>query len=120
MNTSIAFVRPASVKTAVFALLSISATLAAQGTQSIFPLLPPSVSTIPSNGDVNPYGVAFVPKTVPANSVLRPGDILVSNFNNAQNLQGTGTTILRVDKTGSTSTFYTSSRPGLSAALGVL
>jgi hypothetical protein len=95
MNTSIAFVRPASVKTAVFALLSLSATLAAQSNQSILPLLS-SVSTIPSNGDVNPYGVAFVPKTLPAGSGLQPGDILVSNFNNSQNLQGTGTTILRV------------------------
>jgi len=121
MNTSKPFVRPASVKTAVFALLSISATLAAQSTKSIFPLLPPSVSTIPSNGDVNPYGVAFAPKTVPpAGGILQPGDILVSNFNNSQNLQGTGTTILRVDSAGNTSTFFTSSAPGLSAALGIL
>src|ERR1700722_20316407 len=109
MNTSIAFVRPASVKTAVFALLSISATLAAQGTQSIFPLLPPSVSTVPSNGDVNPYGVVFAPKNLPAGPGLQAGDILVSNFNNSLNLQGTGTTIMRVDSSGATSTFYTSS-----------
>lgn len=121
MNISIAYVRPANVKTAVFALLSFSASLAAQSTQSIFPLLPPLVSTIPSNGDVNPYGVAFVPKTVPGGG-LQPGDILVSNFNNAQNLQGLGTTILRVNKSGATSTFFTSLAPqtGLTAALGVL
>ena len=61
------------------------------------PFLPSTVqvvSTVPSNGDVNPYGVAFVPHGFPG-GVLTPGDILVSNFNNAQNLQGTGTTIVR-------------------------
>jgi hypothetical protein len=94
----------------------------AQVTQSIFPLLPPTVSTIPSNGDVNPYGVAFGPSNMPKTGVLQPGDILVSNFNNSQNLQGTGTTIIRVDKTGNASTFFTSpnNQAGLSAALGVL
>ena len=69
---------------------------------------------------MNPYGVAFVPKNVNATSVLQPGDILVSNFNNSANLQGTGRTIVRVDKTGKVSTFFTSSKPGLTAALGVL
>ena len=88
---------------------------------SIFPLLPPSVSTIPANGDVNPYGVAFVPKTVPAaGGTLLAGDILVSNFNDSNNLQGTGRTIVRIDKTGQVSLFYTSPLFGLSAALGVL
>ena len=116
------FVCSAVVKTSV-ALLSISASMAsAQSTKSIFPLLPPVVSTVPSNGDVNPYGVAFVPRTVRPGHILQPGDILVSNFNNSNNLQGTGSTIIRIDKTGKTSTFYTSSpsRVGLSAALGVL
>ena len=93
----------------------------AQTTPSIFPLMPPAVSTIPSNGDVNPYGVVFAPKTVWAGGALQPGDILVSNFNNNQNLQGTGTTIVRISKGGAMSTFYSNpSRPGLSAALGVL
>jgi hypothetical protein len=119
MTNSLPFVRPESVRTAVFALLTLSTTLAAQ---SIFPLLPPSVSTIPGNGDVNPYGVAFAPKNLPAGGGLQAGDILVSNFNNNQNLQGTGTTIVRVDKSGNVSTFFTapSNQPGLSAALGIL
>ena len=121
MKTYPSFVRPAILNTAAAALLSLSATVTfAQSTHSIFPLLPPSVSTIPANGDVNPYGVAFAPKTVPAGGVLQPGDIMVSNFNNRQNLQGTGTTILRVDKTGKTSTFYQSPALGLTAAIGVL
>jgi hypothetical protein len=54
-------------------------------------------STIPSNGDVNPYGVAVVPATTGS---LVKGDILVSNFNNAQNLQGTGTTIMEISPSG--------------------
>ncbi|MGA3133553.1 MAG: PEP-CTERM sorting domain-containing protein [Terracidiphilus sp.] len=94
----------------------------AQVTQSIFPLLPPSVSTIPSNGDVNPYGVVFAPSNTPKTGILQPGNILVSNFNNSQNLQGLGTTIICVDKFGNTSTFFTApaNQSGLTAALGVL
>ncbi|HWF45672.1 MAG TPA: hypothetical protein VG168_01595, partial [Bryobacteraceae bacterium] len=74
----------------------------------------------PSNGDVNPYGVAFAPKNIGAGWTLQAGDILVSNFNDYNNLQGRGTTIVRIDKTGHVSTFYTSSKAGLSAAIGVL
>jgi hypothetical protein len=47
-----------------------------------------TVSTIPSNGDVNPYGVAFVPENFPAGGKLNPGDLLVSNFNDAANYPG--------------------------------
>jgi len=118
MNISMTQVCSAILKGAAVSLLLVAPELLSA--QSIFPLLPPSVSTIPSNGDVNPYGVAFAPKTVPTDGVLQPGDILVSNFNNAQNLQGTGTTIIRVDKTGHASTFYTSKALGLTAALGIL
>src|SRR6202008_4098147 len=56
-----------------------------------------SDNTVPANGDVNPYGVAFVPNGFPRGGVLRGGDIIVSNFNNSANLQGTGTTIVRVN-----------------------
>jgi len=50
-------------------------------------------TTVPSNGDVNPYGIVTVPQSVGA---LRRGDVLVSNFNNSQNAQGTGTTIVQI------------------------
>ena len=50
-------------------------------------------STIPTNGDLNPYGVAVAKHTF--SKSLRKGDILVSNFNNQSNLAGTGTTIVR-------------------------
>src|SRR5262249_9458239 len=59
-------------------------------------------STVPANGDVNPYGVAQVQSTV---GKLANGHILVSNFNNSANLQGTGTTIVDIAPDGKTSVF---------------
>src|SRR5690348_8764227 len=80
-----------------------------------------SDSTVPANGDVNPYGVAFVPSGFPRGGPLRPGDIIVSNFNNAANLQGTGTTIVRVNSDASPTPFFQGETGiGLSTALGVL
>jgi hypothetical protein len=52
---------------------------------------------------------------------LKPGDVLVSNFNNSQNLQGTGTTIVRISKGESPKVFFQGTAPlGLSTALGTL
>jgi hypothetical protein len=80
-----------------------------------------ATSTVPSNGDVNPYGVAFVPKGFPSGGPLRPGDVLVSNFNNSSNQQGTGSTIVDVSPNGSQSLFFQDTTPsGLTTALGVL
>jgi hypothetical protein len=59
-------------------------------------------STVPSNGDVNPYGVAVVPAST---GNLVQGHILVSNFNNSSNLQGTGTTIVDIAPNGQASLF---------------
>jgi len=59
-------------------------------------------STIPSNGDLNPYGVARVPTTTGS---LTKGNILVSNFNNGKNLQGTGTTIVQITPSGTVTLF---------------
>jgi DNA-binding beta-propeller fold protein YncE len=59
-------------------------------------------STVPSNGDLNPYGVAMVPRSM---GNLVEGHFLVSNFNNSANQQGTGTTIVDVAPNGTTSLF---------------
>lgn len=59
-------------------------------------------STIPSNGDLNPYGVALVPTTTGS---LTKGNILISNFNNSQDLQGTGTTIVEISPNGKVTQF---------------
>jgi hypothetical protein len=84
-------------------------------------------STVPANGDVNPYGVAVVPAT---GGRLTAGDILVSNFNDKANVQGTGTTIVEVSPAGQTSVFASISKMpagqacpggiGLTTALGIL
>jgi hypothetical protein len=54
-------------------------------------------STIPSNGDVNPYGVAVVGRS---QGTEVAGDVLVSNFNSGPppaGLQGLGTTIVQLN-----------------------
>jgi hypothetical protein len=54
-------------------------------------------STIPPNGDVNPYGVAVVGRSQGSEVA---GDVLVSNFNSGPGpagLQGRGTTIVQLD-----------------------
>ncbi len=52
----------------------------------------PLASTIPQNGDLNPYSVVVAP--VAAGRIQR-GDVLVGNFNDRNNLQGLGTTIIQ-------------------------
>ena len=81
---------------------------------------PQSVSTVPPNGDLNPYGVAFVPADYQGGGRLHAGDILVSNFNNSANLQGTGTTVVQITPSGQQSVFFQGSGLGLTTALGVL
>ncbi len=71
-------------------------------------------STVPANGDVNPYGIAFVPTTV---GKLQAGQMLVSNFNAKESAkqtgQGTGTTIAQVSTTGKVTPFATISAKSL-------
>ncbi len=84
-------------------------------------------STVPAKGDVNPYGLAVVPVTA---GQLTAGSILVSNFNDKANVQGTGTTIVQVSPAGQTTLFADVAElpagmacpggVGLTTALGVL
>jgi hypothetical protein len=60
-------------------------------------------TTGPAAGDQNPYGVAVVPRTT---GDLVHDDILVSNFNDAGNAQGTGTTIMQVDPHDHTASIF--------------
>jgi hypothetical protein len=59
-------------------------------------------STVPGNGDINPYGIAVVPNT---SGNLVAGNIIISNFNASSNIQGTGTTIVQMTPSGSQSLF---------------
>lgn len=84
-------------------------------------------STVPANGDINPYGLVRVPRSI---GNLQEGHYLVSNFNASSNLQGTGTTIVDVSPDGALSLFSqinSASLPGpcpggvgLTTALAVL
>lgn len=79
-----------------------------------------SISTIPTNGDLNPYGVAFVHASFVGGTV-KSGDVLVSNFNNNANLQGTGSTIVDITPSGKQSVFFQGNGAlGLTTALNVL
>jgi hypothetical protein len=101
---------------AILMLLLAAKAHAFHGTNSQF--LPLVVSTVPANGDQNPYGVVFVPFGFHGGA--QPGDILVSNFNNSLNQQGTGNTIVRVQPNGQLNVFAnTGSVIGLTDALGV-
>ncbi|TDG05312.1 hypothetical protein E1N52_25190 [Paraburkholderia guartelaensis] len=49
------------------------------------------INTVPDNGDQNPYAIFVAPVS---SGTVKEGDVLVDNFNNAANLQGTGSTII--------------------------
>jgi len=91
------------------------------------PFLPLQVSTVPANGDLNPYGLAFVPPAGPFPSAsqvegsLKPGEMLISNFNDTS-LQGRGSTIITIDPgSGQTGLFFQGTPPiGFTNALGVV
>jgi hypothetical protein len=70
-------------------------------------------STVPKNGDVNPYGVAVVTRS---KDRLHRGDVLVSNFNDKANTQGTGTTIVEVAPNRSVRVFAQINRAHLPGA----
>jgi len=65
-------------------------------------------STVPANGDINPYGIVTVPTSV---GKLQAGQMLISNFNAKEsakdNGQGTGTTIVQISTAGKVSPFAT-------------
>jgi hypothetical protein len=51
-------------------------------------------STVPANGDQNPYAVVIAPVT---SGKIQQGHVMVDNFNDKNNLQGLGTTIVSID-----------------------
>ena len=97
-----AMIRAATMLASVVAISAV----AAHGRQNLSQSLSGSVSTIsstvPANGDINPYGVFRIPRSV---GKLVRGNILISNFNNSANLQGTGTTLVQIAPNGAFSLF---------------
>ena len=53
-------------------------------------------STVTDNGDLNPYAIVVAPVSA---GKIQKDDVLVDNFNNLSNLQGTGTTIVDYNPT---------------------
>jgi hypothetical protein len=49
------------------------------------------INTVPDNGDQNPYALVVAPVSA---GTVKKDDVLVDNFNNSTNLQGTGSTIV--------------------------
>lgn len=85
-----------AIRTAAAALCAASLLAAASGAQADSFLEglrhhPTLASTIPDNGDLNPYAVVVAPVS---SGKIQKGDVLVDNFNNVSNLQGTGGTIV--------------------------
>jgi hypothetical protein len=59
-------------------------------------------TTRPANEDENPYGIVTVRRS---GGTLVKGDILISNFNNFENHQGQGTTLVELTPSGTLSLF---------------
>ena len=99
-----------SSKSSSSAASTPAATTATASTPFLSPLRTVSTvaSTVPANGDVNPYGIVLVPTSV---GKLQAGQMLISNFNARENAkengQGTGTTIVQVSTAGKVSLFAT-------------
>jgi hypothetical protein len=70
----------------------------------------------PAAGDVNPYGLAVVRRST---GRLVRGDVLVSNFNNAANQQGTGSSIVQISPSGGHRVFAVVPRPTATPAVGL-
>ncbi|MDE2301120.1 MAG: hypothetical protein KGK11_01005 [Sphingomonadales bacterium] len=98
-------IRPTLCPAAVLAVLACTAAPGAgrQGFLETIHRHQTLASTTPDNGDLNPYAVVVAPVSA---GKVHEGDVLVDNFNDIRNLQGTGTTIVDFDPaSGKTSLF---------------
>lgn len=102
--------RPKRRRRGVLAALGVLCMLSApsaalargDGTPFITGFSPSTIATTqPGNLDENPYGIVTVPRST---GLLRRGDVLVSNFNDSTNTQGTGTTIVQIPPGGNSQT----------------
>ena len=87
---------------AAFALAPAAGAQASSSFIGQFHKLSTIASTVPANGDVNPYGTVVLGDS---QGNLHRGSVLISNFNNSTNAQGTGTTIVEISPGGQFSTF---------------
>lgn len=73
------------------ALIATGAAAAPQGFLETIHKHSTLTSTVTDNGDLNPYAVVVAPVSA---GKVQADDVLVDNFNDVSNLQGTGTTIV--------------------------
>ena len=64
---------------------------------------PTLASTVTDNGDLNPYAVFVAPAS---SGKIQKGDVLIDNFNNVSNLQGTGGTIVDFNPSKRSTTLF--------------
>jgi hypothetical protein len=74
-----------------FAILASAASAAPIGFLETIHKHATLTSSVTDNGDLNPYAIVVAPVSV---GKIQKDDVLVDNFNNLSNLQGTGTTIV--------------------------
>jgi hypothetical protein len=124
VTTALVGVAVAALATASPAFAGPSSSFLGQFTHvsTVASTVPPGNSPPPSgDGDINPYGVAVVHDSI---GMERRGDVLVSNFNNSTNAQGTGTTIVEVSPSGTQTVFahvpQLTGGTGLTTALAIL
>jgi len=67
-------------------------------------------STVTDNGDLNPYAIVVAPVSA---GKIQKDDVLIDNFNNVSNLQGTGTTIVDYNPTTKKATLFAKIPPHL-------
>jgi hypothetical protein len=60
-------------------------------------------STVPDNGDQNPYAIVVAPVSA---GKIQKDDVLIDNFNDLSNLQGLGTTIVDYNPTTKQTTLF--------------
>ncbi|HTV88470.1 MAG TPA: hypothetical protein VME41_05590 [Stellaceae bacterium] len=84
-------------------LLTAPPGMAAQGFLETIHRHTTLTSTVPGDGDLNPYAVIVAPVSV---GKIHRDDVLVDNFNNISNLQGTGTTILDFNPVSRTAALF--------------
>src|SRR5579875_3738351 len=72
-------------------------------------------STVTDNGDLNPYAIVVAPASA---GKIQKDDVLVDNFNNVSNLQGTGTTIVDYNPASRKTTLFAKLPQNLPACPG--
>jgi hypothetical protein len=108
-----------AVSGAVAEAASPSGSLSEYRTTTIASVVGPTAGSNPyalaPAGDQNPYGLAVVPLSMGA---LSAGNLLVTDFNNAANMAGAGSTIVQVNPTTKATSVFASGAP-ISGPVGI-